>query len=149
MATVTLPATVADDQEIVTSWGNAVVRALTELLGDALNNGVMVGDGTRSVKFVAPSGSTDLVFKFNASAGTVEFSADAGSASFTQIGQALVALVNLPAAGDVRYLKVARTASGHTVTAVDAAALIGELIPSGTSRPAGLAAGRLWIDTDA
>ena len=42
MATVTLPVTVAADDEIVTSWGNAVVAALTELLGDARNNGVMI-----------------------------------------------------------------------------------------------------------
>lgn len=149
MATVTLPVTVAADEEIVTSWGNAVVQALTELLGDAAANGVMIADGVRSVRFETPSGSADLVLKYDASAGTVSFQADAGTGSFSQIGRALVNAANLAAQGDTAYLKVTRTASGHTVTAVNAAALIAELIPSATTRPAGLAAGRLWIDTDA
>ena len=145
MATVTLPVTVADDDEIVTAWGNAVVQALTELLGDAVNNGVMVGDGTRSVKFVAPTGTVDLVFKFDASAGTLVWSADAGSASFSNFGRALTSLAD--GSDGSTYLKLTKNGTVFTVTPVTARQVAREGIPRQTTAPSNPVAGDLWIDS--
>ena len=97
------------------------------------------------MKFVAPTGAVDLVLKYDASAGTITWSADAGSASFTSFGRALTSLAD--GSDGSTYLKLTKNGTVFTVTPVSARQVVREGIPRQSTAPSSPAAGDFWVDS--
>ena len=119
-----------------------------------VKGGVLVGDSARElVQIVPPSSGGERQFVIDPITKVITWKPTIESKATTK-GQ----LLWVDAAGNVNVLTPPTSGGSHwlryntdtqTYDYRTTAELFHELIPSGTTRPAGLGEGRIWIDEDA